>query len=318
LTITPATMGPVEHEPPRPGEADVPAPGTAVEFCYRHPDQETRVHCTRCGRPICTDCMIPAPVGHQCPACVAEARKAFRMGPGRRARRLAATSVTTLMLVAIAAMFVVELVLSGGGAVGLQPSGQTLYDLGALHPRSIAAGQWWRLLTAMFLHASLIHILFNTWALYLFGQFVEAHFGRAMFLVIYFVSGFLASVTSYSFGPVCQVGVGASGAIVGLLGAFIVYNFRRRELALAQANLRWALTIIAINVVFGLAIANIDNWAHGGGLVAGMLVGAFAEGVGPREFRPASRVLGLLGLIGLGIVAMLLRTGAVADLPIIC
>jgi rhomboid protease GluP len=211
--------------------------------------------------------------------------------------------------VAIAAMFVVELVLSGGRA-GLVPDPEVLYNLGALRPLEVAQGQWWRLLTAMFLHANLIHILFNAWALYLFGQFVEAHFGRVMFLVIYFLSGFLASVTSYSFGHPLQLGVGASGAIVGLLGAFIAYNFRRRQLALAQANLQWALMIIAINVVFGLAIANVDNWAHGGGLVAGILVGTFAEGVGPPATRRVSRVLGLLALLAVGILGTILRTAA--------
>lgn len=298
----------MEQEPPGRRDPDG-APGTAVETCYRHPDVETRVHCTRCGRPICPDCMIAAPVGHQCPTCVAEARKAFRMGPARRART-AVGSMTRLLMVVIGAMFVLEIALSGGQAVGLNPDPQTLVDLGALFPPFIAQGEWWRLLTAMFLHASLIHILLNGWALYLFGQFVEAHFGRVMFLVIYFLSGFLASVTSYWFGAPIQVGVGASGAIIGLLGAFIAYNFRRRELALAQANLRWAVTIIAINVVFGLAIANVDNWAHGGGLVAGLLIGTFAEGVGPPNVRRASRVVGLLALLALGIVATLARTSA--------
>ena len=96
-----------------------PPPPTGVpEFCYRHPNVETGVHCTRCGKPICPECMIPAPVGHQCPDCVDEARREFRKGPGRRiavanVRRQA--SATMVLLVAIGAMYVVEVISGGTG-----------------------------------------------------------------------------------------------------------------------------------------------------------------------------------------------------------
>jgi membrane associated rhomboid family serine protease len=283
-------------------------PNGPVEYCYRHPTEETRVHCTRCGRPICTDCMIPAPVGHQCPQCVAEARREFRQGPVQRARTIASTSATRVLLLAIAVMFVVELVKGGTVGSGLAPSGRALIELGALFPPLVHAGQWWRLITVMFLHASLLHIALNAWALWLFGQFVETTFGRVRFLAIYFVSGFVASVSSYTFGNPCAVGVGASGAIVGLLGAFIAYNFRRRHLSLSQANLRWAVVIILINVVLGAAFTNIDNWAHGGGLVGGVIAGTSAEGVGPSSIRPATRVLGLAGLVVLAVVVAVVRT----------
>jgi len=296
-------MAPVQPEPPSPGE---PAP--PVETCYRHPNVPTRVHCTRCGRPICPDCMIPAPVGHQCPQCVEEARRAFGESPIQRVRSLGSTSATRALLITIAIVFVVELIKGGVGQAGLAPTGQALIDMGALVPVLVHAGQWWRLLTVMFLHASVLHIALNAWALWLFGQFVETTFGRGRFLLIFFVSGFVASVTSYTFGNPCAIGVGASGAIVGLLGAFIAYNFRRRHLSLNQANLRWAAMIIVINVFFGLAIANVDNWAHGGGLVAGLAAGTFAEGVGPSEFRPWTRALGFVALIALGIAVAVVRT----------
>src|SRR5438105_1516765 len=245
-------MAIVEPEPPSAGE---PAP--PVETCYRHPNEPTRVHCTRCGRPICPECMIPAPVGHHCPQCVAEARRDFREGPAKRVRTLGSTSVTKVLLVAIAIVFVVELIRGGAGRAGLAPSAKALIDMGALVPVLVHAGQWWRLITVMFLHASVLHIALNAWALWLFGQFVETTFGRGRFLLIYLVSGFLASVSSYTFGNPCAVGVGASGAIVGLLGAFIAYNFRRRHLAASQAYLRWAAMIIVINILFGAAIANV-------------------------------------------------------------
>ncbi len=95
-------------------QEDQPGPPVpTVEFCYRHPGEETRVHCTRCERPICPACMIPAPVGHQCPECVAQARREFRQGPARRMRTLGGVSATRGLLVAILAMYIVE-VLAGG------------------------------------------------------------------------------------------------------------------------------------------------------------------------------------------------------------
>src|SRR5439155_698333 len=125
-------------------------------------------------------------------------------------RTLGATSATRLLLVAIAIVFAIELAI-GGVSSGLAPSPRALVDMGAMVPVLVHAGQWWRLITVMFLHASLLHIALNAWALWLFGQFVETTFGRMRFLLIYFVSGFLASVTSYTFSSPCTIGVGASG-----------------------------------------------------------------------------------------------------------
>lgn len=282
---------------------------TQTEYCYRHPKEPTRVHCTRCSRPICTECMIPAPVGYQCPECVAEARRAFRQGPARRIRTLRPTSMTKALLVVLAAVYVVELVKSGGGT----PSGRTLFDMGAMFPPAVAQGQWWRLITVMFLHASLLHIAFNAWALWIFGQFVESSFGRWNFLVVFFVGGFLGSVASYAFGPVRELGVGASGGIVGLLGAFIAYNLRRRHLAVAQAQLRWILIIILLNVALtlgggGLGVGNIDWRAHLGGLVGGFAAGGLIDGLGPRQYRAPVRVAGLIAVVGVGIAVAAWRT----------
>ena len=103
----------------------------------------------------------------------------------------------------------------------------------------IAVGQNWRLVSAMFLHAGLWHIAFNAYALWIFGSIVEQELGRVRFLLIYFVTGIVASAASYAFGPYYAVGVGASGAIFGIFGAFVTYNYRRRHLAIAAARLRW-------------------------------------------------------------------------------
>ena len=199
-------------------------------------------------------------------------------------------------------VFLLEAVYGGPGALFSGPDPQKLFNLGALYPPAVAVGhQYWRLFTAMFLHAGLLHLALNMYALYLFGFLVEEAFGKVKFLAIYLVSGLLASAVSFAFGPTLEVGVGASGAIFGLLGAWVAFNYRRRSSPMASANLRWAFMLIAINAVLGFSIAGIDWRAHLGGLVSGAIAGALAEGVGPREFRAVAQVAGFVVLIALGV-----------------
>jgi membrane associated rhomboid family serine protease len=260
--------------------------------------------------------MIPAPVGHQCPECVAQARQEFRTGARRGVRTVAGVSATKFLLFIIGAVYVLEIILSHGQALsfGNGVPTKTAFDMGALFPPAVAGvppfgdPQYWRLFTAMFLHANLLHIAFNAWALWIFGNFVEATFGTPRMLLIYFVTGLFASATSYTFGPTIQLGLGASGAIVGLLGAFIAYNFRRRRSAVAQGYIRWAIMIIVLNVVWAGLYPGIDNWAHGGGLVSGVAAGVFAEGIGSGEARRASRVIGFVIIIVIGVAMVVLRT----------
>jgi len=292
-----------------PASGDREALGT-VERCYRHPGEETRIHCTRCNRPICPACMIPAPVGHHCPECVAEAKRAFRLGPQRRARSVARMSATRLLLLVLVAVFAIEVALSHGDALVIGFSSisnrfaRTLTQMGALVPPLVARGQWWRLFTAMFLHIGLLHLAMNGYALWLFGDFVERGFGRLQMLFLFLLSGWLGSVTSYAFG---SGGAGASGAIFGLFGAFIAYNLRRRGTVLASANLRLAVTLLVINAVFALGVRQIDWHAHLGGLVAGFVAGWLLEGVGPAAIRAAVRVAGIGAMIALGIAVMVAK-----------
>jgi membrane associated rhomboid family serine protease len=280
-------------------------PAQTIEVCYRHPHVQTRVHCTRCGRPICPDCMIPAPVGFQCPECVETARREFRQGPGRPFR--GGVSVTQVLLALIVAVFVLEVV-RGGPQSLFNPDQQVLFDMGAMQPFAVAAGQFWRLVTAMFLHFGLIHLLFNGWALWVFGSQVEAAYGRTWMLLIYLVSGFLATVASYAFGPANALAVGASGAIFGIFGAFIAYNYRRRHLALAAANLRMAMTLILINLFLAFGFARIDWRAHLGGIIVGFLAGYAAEGYGSPAQRRAIQVFGFLALVAGGVALTAWRT----------
>jgi membrane associated rhomboid family serine protease len=241
------------------------------ETCYRHPTEPTRVHCTRCGRPICPDCMTPAPVGHHCPECIGQAkRSARRLRPVLRRPR----SATTALLGVNLAVFVLELVLGGSMDPGV------LVRLGAMVPVLVAQGEFWRLVTAMFLHVGILHIAFNALGLYLFGSLVESALGSARFIAIYLISGLCASAASFAFSAPGTVAAGASGAVFGLLGAWLAFNLRRRSLSLAQANIQGALMLIGINLALGFLLPGIDNVAHLGGLAAGVVAGLAAEGVG--------------------------------------
>jgi membrane associated rhomboid family serine protease len=283
-------------------------PAPTIEVCYRHPDVQTRVHCTRCDRPICPDCMIPAPVGHQCPECVEQARRDFRSGPGRALR--GGVSATNALLVAIAIPFVIEVILGGPQAL-FSPSPEILFDMGAMQPIAVADGQFWRLFTAMFLHVGLLHVALNAYFFWLFGRMVEATFGRTWMVLIYVVAGFLASVASYAFGPVTTLAVGASGAISGVFGAFIAYNYRRRQHAMNAANLRLALTVIVLNAVIAIGYSSIDWRAHVGGLVAGFALGYLADSSGPARQRAVVRFAGVATLVVIGIALVLWRTAEI-------
>jgi membrane associated rhomboid family serine protease len=257
--------------------------------------------------------MIQAPVGFQCPACVDEARRAFRRGPGRPLR--GGVSATAVLLVAIVAMYLVEIAVGGPGSLMQGPGERTLFDLGAMQPLAIANGQYWRLFSAMFLHVGLLHIGFNAYALWLFGRAIEGWLGRPWLLVVFFVSGFLASAASYAFGPITALGVGASGAIFGIFGAFIAYSYRRRNTALGAANLRTAMTLIVLNALLAIGYRAIDWRAHLGGLLAGLALGYVADTMGSRPNARALQVLAVIALIGVGVGLVVWRTEAIRALP---
>ena len=134
----------------------------------------------------------------------------------------------------------------------------------------IAAGQFWRLITPVFLHGSIMHIGFNMYALYLFGRPIERYFGRARFLLLYFISGFGGNVLSMMFTE--SPSLGASTAIFGLLAAQGIFIYQNRALfgGMTQQALRSIVIIAAINLMIGLS-PGIDNWGHVGGLVAGLI-----------------------------------------------
>jgi membrane associated rhomboid family serine protease len=286
----------------------IPPPPPGGDRCYRHPEVATGVHCTRCGRPICPECMIAAPVGHQCPTCVAEAKREYRQGPGRRVAiaNAKAISVTTVLLALMGVGYVLEVVAGGAGSLVGGPGTVHLVRLGASVGLAqvpggelvgIATGQEWRMVTAIFLHGGILHLLMNAYALWIFGPVVERELGRVRFLAIFLTTGLFASAASYAFANVpAQVSVGASGAIFGVVGAFVSYNYRHRELAVAAASLRGLVPFLLLNVVLTFSFPLIDWRAHVGGFVAGLVAGVVAEGWGQRSSRVAIAVAGFAAL----------------------
>jgi rhomboid protease GluP len=172
------------------------------------------------------------------------------------------TPVTTLLLISIAVVYVLQFV-----------TGDQLIELGANYGPAIREGQYWRLVTNMFLHGGLFHLAFNGWALFQLGSLFELWLGSSRLLLVYFATGIAGSLASAWFtqGP----SVGASGAIFGLMGALIAFLLRRRAALTPEGKsiLMQLVAWAAINVYFGLSDPQIDNSAHLGGCAAGLLLG---------------------------------------------
>lgn len=181
--------------------------------------------------------------------------------------------LTLALLIAIAAVFVV------GAATRVQFGDDVLVVLGASQASLVLSGQVWRLGTAMFLHAGLLHLAVNGWALYQLGGLVEILFGSRRLAAIYFSSGLTGSVASVGWGLVSGIdvrSVGASGAIFGLLGALIAFLVRHRDRLRPEARslLMQLLFWAGLNIFLGFTVPQIDNAAHLGGLFAGLIGGA--------------------------------------------
>ncbi len=163
--------------------------------------------------------------------------------------------------------------LNGLGLNGSQDS-RVLLIFGAMQNQLIAQGEYHRLLASMFLHIGVIHLLFNSYALYVVGQDVERLYGSARFMVIYFLSGLGGSLASFVLGA-GGISAGASGAIFGLFGASIAYFYLHRKVfgPRGQAQLRSLLMLAGINLILGFTVPGINNLAHLGGLIFGLLLG---------------------------------------------
>ncbi len=138
----------------------------------------------------------------------------------------------------------------------------------------ILAGEYWRLITPVFLHGDMIHLLLNSWSLYVAGSITERLYGHSAFAVIYFVSGLCGSIASLFFTP--GAGVGASGAIFGLMGALIYFGFTKKDFfrRFFGHNI---IIVLVLNLVYGFVMPGIDNSAHIGGLAGGFVAAALVK-----------------------------------------
>lgn len=283
-------------EPPK-ESANAPA-------CPVHPDRQTRISCTRCGRPVCYECMVAAPVGFQCRECVAQAAQTSPVYTpstlNRPAASLSGRPIVTYVLIGINVVaFLITLLGNGINANAADY---------AMRPLFIALdNEWYRFITATFLHWNLLHIAFNMLVLFMIGPPLERVLGRTRFVVLYLLAAIGGSVASYCFSPVTTASVGASGAIFGLMAALIV----------AGRSLRYDVTQVVVLLVINLVIGflpggNIDWRAHLGGVVVGAAVAAvFAYA--PKQFKVGWQILGCLAVIAILAGMIIWRTESIRE-----
>ena len=272
--------------------------------CYRHPDRETYVSCSDCGRGICPDCMTYGPVGIRCPD---HASAGGKVAAPRRAatstiRKISTRGpIVTQALIAInVGVFLLQLFLGAG----LMDTGSGwIYENGVLVDQAVdssgqlvgvAEGDWWRLITATFLHGSIIHLGLNMLVLWIIGPPLEEYFGHARYLLVYLVSGLAGSA-----GALILSGgrptVGASGAIFGIMGAALVLEARRIWVFGGQA-----MGLVVVNLLFTVAIPGISIGGHIGGLIGGGLC-ALAFSSLRRSPALATLSMAAVGVLSVGL-----------------
>lgn len=247
--------------------------------------------------------MTFAPVGIRCPdhASVgpgkAPAPTRTAQAAGRRVGGLVAPA--TMTLVGINVFVYVVTVFQGGG---ISSPGGTMFEKGALVGVLVSDGEWWRLITAMFLHASLLHLGFNTLALYWLGSIVEQAIGTWRFVLVYFAAGLAGSAGALIFSSAFAITVGASGAIFGIMGALMILEYHATGSLAGQA-----MGLIVINLALTFTIPNISIGGHLGGLVAGILA-TFAL-VRTRGMSPWLGPAIVVAIAAVSVVAAWIRVG---------
>jgi membrane associated rhomboid family serine protease len=233
-----------------------------METCYRHPNRETGVACSNCGRPICPECMTTTSVGMRCPECAKE-KTQVRVGAGTFSA--VSVPVVTYALIAInVVVFLAEVATGPGGLFDVLPN-DVANNAGLFGP-AVADGDYWRLVTAGFVHAGIIHLALNMYVLYIAGSLLEPGIGRARFLGLYFVSLLAGSFLALVFDPNSNT-VGASGAIFGLMAAAVVIARGRGRNDVAQ---QFGLFVV-LNLFLTFSVSGISIGGHIGGLIGGAL-----------------------------------------------
>ncbi|HEY3552115.1 MAG TPA: rhomboid family intramembrane serine protease [Solirubrobacterales bacterium] len=270
-------------------------PEAETQHCYRHPNRETRVSCSSCGRPICQECMTPTPVGMRCPECASQRTRVVRNPTGTPGQ--ASAFPATIALIAInVVVYLIEI--AGGGGGLSNPSQRVVFDYGLAAP-FIQEGEVYRLVTAGFLHASLLHIGFNMLLLFFLGRLLEPALGTWRFLALYFASLLAGSLGALILEP-NSIGIGASGAIFGLAGAtFVIARGRGMDALAGQIGF-----LIVFNLIFSFSAANISIGAHVGGLIGGVIC-ALAIVAGEKGMLgPNRRAVEMAAMIAVGVVSI--------------
>src|SRR3954462_9899678 len=257
------------------------------QTCYRHPNRETGVSCSNCGRPICPEYMTSTSVGMRCPECAKQKPK-VRVGQAAFGTTAGKMPATYALIAINVAVFLVEL--AGGGSLGFSGSGSVIHDAGLRGP-DIANGDWWRVITGGFLHAGFIHILLNMYVLYVAGSILEPGIGTPRFLGIYFISLIAGSLGALIVDPNTFT-VGASGAIFGLMAAVVVIA---RGRGVEQIASQFGLFIV-LNLFLTFSISGISVGGHIGGLIGGAVAAGLVLLVERRMSGRAGFALELAGI----------------------
>jgi membrane associated rhomboid family serine protease len=309
------------------GEPRIEAPA-----CYRHPDREALLRCSRCERPICGADAIDAPVGHQCPECASGGVPVRRLVDVAQQAPLTRALVATIGALFLVSRLVPQLVQTFGlRPILLAPGGPEL--LGALvpwytpTPLATAIGQPWLLLTSAFLHANLLHVGFNGLLLWQLGHLLEPTLGRARYAALYLAglaggglgvvllswAATVAGVSGLSWvgtvlgGNPLQATIGASGAVFGLMGAAMVL-LRARGVDPWRSSIG---TLVLLNLAITFFVPGISVGGHLGGLLGGALAGKLllvARQEQPRAVRRTTAIaIGML-LLAIGLSAAIIAT----------
>ena len=269
--------------------------------------------CSECGRGVCPDCMVFAPVGIRCLDHATQGRQAPRPAMPQRVRStrsgfLAQEGIVTRILIGLnISVFAVNLL--QGASMGR--NGGRLFENWLLIAQGVdshgdlvgvAEGQWYRMLTAAFLHGGIVHLAFNMYFLWIIGTAMEVTIGRWRYLALYLVSALAGSAGALLISPNVPT-VGASGALFGILGAAVVFERQGSHVLGGQA-----LGIALINFALTFLIPNISFGGHLGGFVGGILCG-----LAMTRFGRGHAAYGRLGAIGIvGFVAVAVGSFAVA------
>jgi membrane associated rhomboid family serine protease len=277
--------------------ATVTAVETGIQTCHWHPDQRAGVICQRCDRPICPRCMHQASVGFHCPDCTKQGAQKVIRGPAAVG---GSVPVLTRILIAInVAVFLAEAVVTKGRSLsgeidsfsvqgGLLAKG--FYHGGFI---GVAHGQVWRLVTSGFLHYGIIHILFNMYALYILGSWLERSAGRGRLAAVYSVSLLAGAFGALILSP-NSLTAGASGAIYGLMGAFFAAG-RTQGISVRQSPL---FGILLLNLLLTFGLGGLSIGGHLGGLAGGVLAGWVLFDWAPKQHIAPAMSYAICGLIG--------------------